>query len=354
MPEPSVGARFIASAVGLRWQFYMRRRRCQHNSRARILLKEASELLLAVFLAIVAGAPLAAQAPPDPGKLFLWEAVGEKGKAYLLGSIHLAREDLYPLDAVIESAFTESETLVVEVDLNQLDDGALQLQFLGAGIYGDGRSLESELSSDALDKLRSFLKERGVPFGPFSMMKPWLAAISVTAMEMLKLGYKAEFGIDKHFLDRAEREDKPVSALESADFQIRLLSDFSEELQELFLSQTLEDAARISDVVDKLVNAWKRGDAETIEELILEAADDARMKPLYDKFFYRRNVDMATKIANLLDSGGSLFVVVGAGHLVGDEGIIQLLGDREFDVNQVSGSVAVSPLPKQVEAVGAP
>ena len=354
MPEPSVGARFIASAVGLRWQFYMRRRRCQHNSRARILLKKASELLLAVFLAIVAGAPLAAQAPPDPGKLFLWEAVGEKGKAYLLGSIHLARDDLYPLDKTIESAFAESETLVVEVDLNQLDESAFQLQALAAGVYGDGRTLESELSSDTLGKLQSFLEERGVPFSPFRVMKPWLVAISLTAMEMLKLGYKAEFGIDKHFLDRAEREDKPVSALESADFQIRLLSDFSEELQELFLSQTLEDAARISDVVDKLVNAWKRGDAETIEELILEAADDARMKPLYDKFFYRRNVDMATKIANLLDSGGSLFVVVGAGHLVGDEGIIQLLGDSEFDVNQVSGSVAVSPLPKQVEAVGAP
>ena len=354
MPEPSVGARFIASAVGLHWQFYVRRRRCQHNSRARILLKKASELLLAVFLAIVAGAPLAAQAPPDQGKLFLWEAVGEKGKAYLLGSIHLAREDLYPLDEVIETAFARSETLVVEVDLNQVDKGSLQLQALGAGIYGDGRSLKSELSSDALDKLQSFLKERGVPFGPFSIMKPWLAAISVTAMEMLRLGYKPEFGIDKHFLDQAQREGKPVSALETADFQMRLLSDFSDEIQVLFLTQTLDDVSRIPDVVDQLVTAWKRGDAKTIEDVVLEAADDVRLKPLYDKLLYRRNVDMASKIAEMLDSGGSWFVVVGAGHLVGDEGIIELLGDREFDVNQVSGSVAVSPLPKQVEAVGAP
>ncbi len=332
----------------------MRRRRCQHNSRARILLKKASELLLAVFLAVVAGTQLAAQSPAQPGKLFLWEAVGEKGKAYLLGSIHLARDDLYPLDKIIEGAFAESETLVVEVDLNELDESAFQLQALAAGVYGDGRTLESELSSDTLGKLQSFLKERGVPFSLFRVMKPWLAAISVTAMEMLRLGYKPEFGIDKHFLDRAEQENRPVSALESADFQIRLLSDFSEELQELFLSQTLDDAARIPEVVDELVTAWKRGDARTIEELVLEAADDARMKPLYDKFFYHRNADMAAKIASMLDSGGSLFVVVGAGHLVGDEGIVELLGDREFDVNQVSGSVAVSPLPKQVEAVGAP
>ena len=332
----------------------MRRRTCNHNRPARILLTKAPQLLLAVFLAIVAGAQLAAPAPAQPGKLFLWEAVGEKGKVYLLGSIHLAREDLYPLDEVIESAFTESETLVVEVDLNQLDEGAFQLQALGAGIYGDGRTLESELSSDALGKLQSFLKERGVPFGPFSVMKPWLVAISITAMETLRLGYKTEFGIDKHFLDRAEREDKPVSALESADFQIRLLSDFSEKLQVLFLTQTLDDVARIPDVVDELISAWKQGDAKTIEKLILEAANDARVKPLYDKFFYRRNVNMATKIASLLDSGGSWFVVVGAGHLVGDDGIIRLLSDRQFDINQVSASDAVSPLPNRVEAVGAP
>ena len=325
-----------------------------HNRRLKSLLKKAPQLLLAVFLAIVAGAQLAAQAPAQPGKLFLWEAVGEKGKAYLLGSIHLAREDLYPLDEVIESAFARSETLVVEVDINQLDEGAFQLQALGAGIYGDGRSLKSELSSDALAKLQSFLKERGVPFGPFSIMKPWLAAISVTAMETLRLGYKPEFGIDKHFLDQAERDGKPVSALETADFQIRLLSEFSEELQLLFLSETLDDIARIPDVVDELVTAWKRGDAETIENVLLEAAGDARLKPLYDKLFYRRNVDMASKIADLLDSGGSWFVVVGAGHLVGDEGIIRLLSDRQFEIKQVSASGAASPLPKRVEAFGAP
>ena len=332
----------------------MPRRTRLHNRRLKSLLRKAPRLLLAVFLAIVAGAQSAAQAPAQPGKLFLWEAVGEEGKAYLLGSIHLAREDLYPLDEVIESAFARSEALVVEVDLNQLDEGVLQLQALGAGIYGDGRSLESELSSDALAKLQSFLKERGVPFGPFSIMKPWLAAISVTAMETLRLGYKPEFGIDKHFLDQAERDGKPVSALETADFQIRLLSEFSEELQLLFLSETLDDIARIPDVVDELVTAWKRGDAKTIENVLLEAAGDARLKPLYDKLFYRRNVDMAAKIADLLDSGGSWFVVVGAGHLVGDEGIIRLLSDRQFDIKQVSASGAASSLPKRVEALGAP
>ena len=144
----------------------MLHRACYHSRRLQGLLKKAPHLLLAVFLAIVAGAQLAAQAPAEPGKLFLWEAVGEKGRAYLLGSIHLAREDLYPLDEVIESAFAQSETLVVEVDLNQLDEGAFQLQVLGAGVYGDGRALESELSSDTLGKLQSFLEERGVPFGP--------------------------------------------------------------------------------------------------------------------------------------------------------------------------------------------
>ena len=144
---------------------------------------KAWKLLFALSLAAVLLAGLA-EAAADSDKLFLWEAAGPKGKAYLLGSIHLARQDLYPLDETIQNAFAQSGTLVVEVNLNETHEGAMQQKALFAGVYGDGRKLEDQLSPDTLNELKSYLDERTIPFAPFNSMKPWLVAI--TSAEMLR------------------------------------------------------------------------------------------------------------------------------------------------------------------------
>ena len=214
------------------------------------------KLLFVLSLAIILVAGQAAPAA-ESNKLFLWEVVGEKGKAYLLGSIHLARQDLYPLDETIENAFTQSDTLVVEVDLNEIDQGALQQKALFAGVYGDGRKLEDELSPETLDELRSFLDARAIPFSPFNAMKPWLVAMAITAAEMMRQGYSPEFGIDKHFLDQAKAADKPVRALESADFQIELLAGFPDEEQDRFLLYTVQQADEGTEVIEDMIGAWK-------------------------------------------------------------------------------------------------
>ena len=102
----------------------------------------------------------------------------------MLGSIHLASQDLYPLDETIENAFAQSGTLVVEVNLNEMDEGAMQQKALFAGVYGDGRKLEDQLSPDTLNELKSYLDERMIPFAPFNSMKPWLVAMAITSAEM--------------------------------------------------------------------------------------------------------------------------------------------------------------------------
>jgi uncharacterized protein YbaP (TraB family) len=211
-------------------------------------------------------------------------------------------------------------------------------------MYQDGRKLSDTLPPEALEKLRSFSAGRGLPFMMLDAMKPWFASLMITTMELQRLGYDADQGVDNHFLDLAAKRKMPVHALESADFQIELLAGFSDELQDDFIEYTLEYLERIPNSISGLVDAWKAGDEVMMEELLLKAEnEDERYKDVFERIFYQRNDAMAEKIAELLDSGGTWFVVVGAGHLIGDRGVVSLLGQHEgVDVSRVQATAAVA------------
>ena len=157
------------------------------------------------------------------------------------------------------------------------------------------------------------------------------------------MGYLPQFGIDKHFLDQAKASGKPVRALESADFQIELLAGFADDEQDRFLLYTVRQAREGAEVAEGMMTAWKTGDAGTIEELMLEVIrTDEKLRPLYYKLLDSRNNDTTRKVAALLDTGGTWFVVVGAGHLVGDTRIVGQLGqsNRQLEIRQLSAATA--------------
>ena len=277
-------------------------------------------------------------------KPLLWEIISENARVYLLGSIHLARPDLYPLDDAITAAFDETDTLVVEVDVTGVDQIALGKKMFALGAYNDGRKLSDQLSPESLDDLKSFLSERGFPFAMFDSMRPWLGSLMISVMEIQRLGYDPKHGIDKHFIDQAKKQQKPIQALETADFQISLFSTFPEELQEELLRYTIANVDRIPDMVDELTAAWRRGDTAALDRVMFESIrDDERLEPVYEKLIYERNATMTEKIRGYLAEGGSWFVVVGAGHLVGERGIVDLLeNDGLFEIKQVAS--AASPV----------
>ena len=137
-------------------------------------------LVRAALAALLTVSSLGAQ---DAADVLLWEVTTAKGKAYLLGSIHAAREDMYPLDPAIESAFAKSDTLVVEVDISHIDPAAMQQRLLSSGAYGKGESLSGNLPPEDLAKLKTFLAQRNLPFPLFDRFRPWLAAMMVTVMD---------------------------------------------------------------------------------------------------------------------------------------------------------------------------
>jgi uncharacterized protein YbaP (TraB family) len=269
------------------------------------------------------------------GRHFLWEAKSDTATVYLLGSIHVATDRLYPLDDVIEDAYRNSDNLVVEVDLDKASPERTQVIMMQRGVYGDGRTLETELPADVYALAAERFKNAGMPIGMFSKFKPWFAALTLTSLEIEKLGFDPQFGIDRHFLDLA-RGKKPVLELESFEEQIALIDGLSDIDQERFLVYTMDDIDNLSADLNRLFRAWRGGDEKAVEEILNQSvAGRPELAGMVRSFIDERNNRMLRKINGYLDGNGSYFVVVGAGHLVGHDGLIEQLREKGYAVRQL-------------------
>ncbi|MCL5021978.1 MAG: TraB/GumN family protein [Nitrospirae bacterium] len=266
-------------------------------------------------------------------KGLLWKVRSGSGAVYLLGSIHALKKEHYPLPARIEEAFDESDTLAVEADINDVNVEGLMTALEGA-VYPGNETIEDHLSNEAYERAKAKLSESGIPVQLFQRTKPWLLALMLAALEMQKSGLDPEYGIDKHFLGEAKGR-KRIVELESIDFQLRLFTTMSDAEQESFLLYTLQDLDASGRETDALIGAWMRGDAKSMESLALEGVrENPQLRPMYKKLFQDRNEAMASKIEGFLREGGTYFVVVGTGHLVGKGGIPGLLKKRGYSVEQ--------------------
>jgi uncharacterized protein YbaP (TraB family) len=278
-----------------------------------------------------------------PSRVFMWKATAPDGKsAYLVGSIHMVPPDVYPLPAEMEKNFNDSAVLVLEFDDSKLDPNTVQDFVQKNGIYSDGDNLNNHLSKDTAEALKKWLQTVDARTAMvLPSMKPWLAGMTIELTELTKRGFDPKHGIDKHFLEQAQQQKKAVEELESADFQMKLLSSFTDDLSEVWLKSSLVDAEKTGEDIQQMLKAWQNGDAEGLNELITR--DDKKypeLKPLMQKLLYDRNPAMADKVEGYIKSGKQYFVVVGAGHLVGPKGIVELLKARDYKVEQVSSAQA--------------
>jgi len=268
---------------------------------------------------------------------FLWEVSSDEGnKVYLFGSIHAVKDDIYPLPNIIMNTFENCDALVVEADLTEINQNKIMELTQKNGIYPVGDSISNHISPENNKILEKILKNLKLDIELFKTSKPWFLATVIASTELLKIGYDPENGIDMFFLDYAEKLKKTIIELESAEYQIELLSGFSAEIQEMFLMDTIESYSNFEAVLDTLIVVWQNGDANKLENIILkEMNKNPDLKPLYDKLFLERNIEMTAKIEGFLTADKKFFVVVGSGHLIGKEGIIEILKEKGYNIRQL-------------------
>jgi uncharacterized protein YbaP (TraB family) len=292
-------------------------------------------LILTIALLFFATGSTAGGSGEKGGKCFLWEVRSKTGRAYLLGSVHLAKAGLYPMSPVIEKSFDTANIVAVEADPEKGGNPELAQKMLMAASYTGNDTLRQHLSHQTYELAEREMGKIGIPVEKFSTLKPWFLALTIGILEFQRLGYNPEYGIDRYFTGKA-RGKKKIVELESFDYQINLLSGFTDLEQDLFLRYTIMDIKTVEKDIERLMSSWQTGDAAAMESIVMQSLNESpELLPVFEKLFYRRNREMAGKIEQFLRSGDTYFIVVGAAHLVGKESIIDLLRKKGYAIKQM-------------------
>ena len=288
-----------------------------------------------MFLTVLLALTLSSAGPSAQAgkKNFLWKVEdGNGAMAYLLGSMHVLTPEFYPLSPAIEQAFIASNTLVEEVDLDEMSDPVQMMGALAKAMLTDGRTLDQLVAPATFAEVKRRAEKAGLPLLAMQRMKPWLAAITLMAPTLQAAGFRAELGVDRHFFDRAKTAGLKTQALETLAYQLDRFDQLAPKLQEDMLKATLEDLDTQVANVGALAKAWAAGDAKGIEVLLLGAFLES--PELYDRLLVERNRNWIATVESCLQQKSACFVVVGAAHLVGPHGVPTLLEKKGYKVTQ--------------------
>jgi uncharacterized protein YbaP (TraB family) len=265
-------------------------------------------------------------------KHFLWSIETQNNTVYLLGSIHILGKDSYPLPRAIESIYDCCNKVVFETDLESMENPAAQQKMMKLALYGAGEKLSQELSQSTYRLLEKKMSLAGFQVEQFEQFKPWFVAMTIAVSEFMRLGFDPNLGIDKHFYDKARRDRKEMIFLESNDYQINIFAGLNERQQELFLRETLKELEIIEIMVMDMLKAWKTGDTKRLHSILKMSYDE--YPGIYDRFFTNRNKMWVKKIETLMKQNDNILIIVGAGHLVGNNSVTTLLKKKGYRVIQ--------------------
>jgi hypothetical protein len=192
--------------------------------------------------------------------------------------------------------------------------------------------LHQNVSNETYESVATRAKELGIDIRRLNSFKPWIVATTMAAMKLQQLGFDPRLGIDRYFAGRAIQSNKPTGGLETAEFQLNLFDQFSAKDQELLLRQSMNEMDHLERNVTEIVRAWKSGDVDSLERHLMAGMRD--YPEIHRKVIDDRNRRWLPQIEGLLSRGENALIVVGAAHLVGTNGVIQLLKGRGYRVEQ--------------------
>jgi uncharacterized protein YbaP (TraB family) len=253
----------------------------------------------------------------------LWELHGKHNTVYLLGSIHVLRQSDYPLAPAVLDAYRDAKSLLMEVNLEEISSEQVQAEMLGSAVLPGGKTLPDVLGKERYGRAEALAHEVGVDLSLFDQFAPWFAAEAISQLQLTELGFQAESGVEMYFMERARTDGKSVAGLETVHDQISLFQNMSMDTQSEYLVSSLEQAHALPKEVDSMVRAWQRGDTQWFaDQLKSELGQDPR---LYQSVLVTRNRKWVPKIEALLNDDKNYLVIVGTGHLVGRDSVIDLL-----------------------------
>ncbi|MFG0763072.1 TraB/GumN family protein [Aeromonas media] len=255
---------------------------------------------------------------------------------WLLGSIHAGKPSLYPLPDPVERAWQQSRALVMEVDMTHISQA--QWQEMGAITrLVDGKTLKDHLPMDLYRRTLIAAGQNGLTEAMLAPLRPWFAAITLTQAALERTGYRGEFGVDQHFAKRANDGGKPIVGLETLLEQLGYLASVGDN-QTLMLESTLDELPELEKGFTEVMVAWQNGDQATLINLLKEEMAPPKLQAwLEQTLLAERNRNWVKKWPGLPNES---FIVVGALHLYGEQGLLALLEQQGWRITPLTEPAA--------------
>lgn len=282
-------------------------------------------------VALGAAVLCAAAAAADPAA---WRVTGSNGaEVTLLGSMHVLRPSDYPLPPAVDGLVDRADSIVMELDLDDVDQAAQQRLILTTATLPPGTVLKNVVDADVYQLVEQSTAELGVDLRLLERFEPWFLSVTLLDQGLRKLGFEPERGLEQYVLSRALRNGKSIEGLETLEFQIGIFDALPREQQQAMLEQTLAEIDEAETALNDMVAAWRDGELERLSAELLDDFDE--FPGLHETLVAKRNRAWVPALERLLANGGRHLVVVGALHLVGDDSVIELLEARGHDVERL-------------------
>ncbi|WP_188750676.1 TraB/GumN family protein [Marinobacterium zhoushanense] len=265
----------------------------------------------------------------------VWKVSKGENYFYLGGTIHLLSAADHPLPDEFNLAYNDAGKIFFETDLAATKTPEFQSKFIAAMMYSDDRTLQSELDPAIYRKLESFMTSRHMPIAQFSKFQPWGVSMMIVLFEYQRLGMMPNYGVDAYFNSLAVSDNKIIMSLETPDEQINFLRSMAKIDQDIGVEYTLRDLKRLPEFIDSMKQNWRSGDLEALAESIFVAQMQREFPELYDSIVTSRNNAWMRQLPRLTDDSEREFVLVGAMHLYGKEGLLNQLALQGFSVEQL-------------------
>jgi len=264
----------------------------------------------------------------------VWVIHGEHNTVYLAGSVHLLRAADAHLPAAFDQAYSGSKEVVMELAMDKVDPTEMAGWMLEHGMLKDGTTLRSQIGDDRYRRVSLEAQRLGVPTEVMDQMAPWVLGLQLLEIQYVKLGFDPQQGVEQQLQLRAQTDHKSISGLETIDEQLGVLESMPAADQARFLDMIVTEMHDVDTETRSVISAWRNGDAAKLAALL---SDEYKSFPaLYRLLVTDRNRRWVPQIEKMLHAHQDYFVVVGALHLVGDGGLLELMRHDGFKAEQLN------------------
>jgi uncharacterized protein len=265
----------------------------------------------------------------------MWRLSDADSEVYIFGTFHILPASLAWTTPALDAAMEKTPVTMTEADTDSPEAQAKMAALVQElGLNPPGVTLSSQLGPARAKQFAAVAERYGIPMAALEPMRPWLALLSLSVGAMQSQGYSSESGAEGVILTKAAAQKDEIAHLETAEFQIRALASLGNDEWLADFERSIEQIADFEGFSRRTLEAWRTGDLQSIEEEMIGPMRSAA-PGAYNSLIVDRNKTWVAQIEEIMRGSDDYFIAVGAGHLIGEDGVVEMLEGKGYTIKRV-------------------